>query len=269
LCITGVPRLYKFTSRNIFENLININQNYEFDFIMCIQLENINDTTYQQFSNKYNINDILDIYKPKIYEIKNDGYQYDKLYRCVQLKNEYEEKNKFKYDLVMKIRFETYFFEKLLLDNFIDIEDNEIIVSTNPSRNYDIQCGLYNYTYAYINKIINENTYYEYIFKNRNEINHNLRITDQFITTSNGVNFIIKLIENINYHLIVFKDKINIAHEAYLYIGTLINKMKYRVYDFRIDLCHTAIYYNFENHIHYTKEFQEKVRKLKYDGSIS
>src|SRR3989344_5601115 len=273
ILMTGVPRLYKFTSSKLFENVINYNKNIEFDIIMCIQLENIKDSKnslYDKYRNgKYDYTDIINTYKPKKCIIMNEGYQYDKLYKCIKSKNEYEKEKNITYDLIIKLRFETYFFDKLILDQFMNIDDKTIIVECEVIKDNKLAIEEYNYTYGYINKLMSEIIYIDFIRNNSAKLNITNGIGNNFITTSKGINFIIELMDKINYKKLVFETNKNITHEVYLGIGMIMCNMKYIVNTLNENLAHLAVKPEACATIkEFTPEFQDIVKRLKYDGSF-
>jgi hypothetical protein len=232
LIITGAPRLYKFTSKNLRLNLLDCNENCTFHVFMCIQLANMQSPERnRKYDNKYyDENDIVNTYRPTKHFVMNTGNQHDKLVKCVQMIKEHEKENNIMYDFVFKIRFETYFFNKFNFQDIFHMQKDEIVTQWNICRDINVSNNLKDKTIKFMNNIIDHHTFNNYLINNAKEINETCNIPDNFITSSWGINFILNT------------DKIfrcsHTNYEAYLYTKVLFHQLKYLPYSLNLIMCH-------------------------------
>ncbi len=156
VCISGIPRLYKISYESFKKQIINYNPEYDFDFFLYIKL-NAN-SKYNIDVYNYDVNDIINTYKPKKYFIDNniitkkDSFvqltqQCDNVINSIELKIQYEQENNMLYDYTMRYRFEIYNKNpiKLLLpntdDECVNANVNDDIVNIYKSHfvNLDMQ----------------------------------------------------------------------------------------------------------------------------------
>jgi hypothetical protein len=128
VCISGIPRLYSVSYASFKKHIIDINVDYDFDFFLYIKTDSKNTAYYKYNIDRYNydINDIINTYKPKNYVVDNLDkskkdilneltQQCDNVINCIKLKIDYEQKNNVKYDYVIKYRFDLYTKEDYIL----------------------------------------------------------------------------------------------------------------------------------------------------------
>lgn len=115
LCLSGriddnIEKIYNNLKKNLLDH-------YNVDIFMNVDKES---------------NLIKKIYKPKKYVVFNkliesNNYldnvtntMFYRIYECNKYSKEYEEKNNFKYDLIIRLRVDINLYERLYLDNFFD-----------------------------------------------------------------------------------------------------------------------------------------------------
>jgi|SRR3989344_1687928 len=262
LCYSGIPRFWHFTYLNILENLIKCNPDYQFDIFMCIQTSFKKSTSkvYKQYEKSYSTNAIISLYNPKKYKIKNDGYQFDKVYETFLLKQQYELEHNFTYDIVFRMRFEIIF--------NIPVKLNELIITDNTiycidyCKNKLSSNLLFDQVNALNKNIINKSTFIDNIKLNNHKLIGNYGIIDWFFFgNSQSMNFFIPLYQQINYQSLVFSKKNNISHELYVHIGIYLSNLKLESINycsFYVLLTHLF------THPTYSKNFsQDLINKLK------
>lgn len=185
LLITGTVRNYKHnysTWYKYFIELFNVDIFFHTYDIYGYKLSPIGNPE-PDMSRKININEIITLIRPKKYKIDNleekliefkkdiptqfinKGLAYPEyiksqlysIYSANKLKHEYEKENNFKYDIVMKIRFDTMFNSYLNLNDIEHILSNsDIILCGHPNiggmvyKNACINCMN---TYTYLNAV--------------------------------------------------------------------------------------------------------------------
>lgn len=145
VCLSGFPRTMR----------------YSYPYLKKYILDQLNPDIfffgYSDHEHLISSQDIIDTYKPKLYKIRTyteeieDEFieiyggldfrnpelpaatpiqilsQYYNMYQSNELRKEYEYKNNFKYDMVMRLRTDYYFWRPLSEDE-LDIKDNEIYI---------------------------------------------------------------------------------------------------------------------------------------------
>jgi hypothetical protein len=262
ILLTGAPRLYKFTSKNLFDNLIFHNKpKCVFDIFMCLQISNMN-TGKPNYDNRYyDIDDIIRRYKPAEWHIMNNGLQDDKFYKCVQILKSYEKEKNIIYDLIIKLRFETFFMDKFDCEPFFDLKPNEIVAKYPACKDKNLSETLNNMCDDLVNKRINQDKFYDYTQKNSHILSHNCHLSDELITTSYAIEFIISLINNID------RQRSHVSHETYTYMGMLLHKLKQKGGYMNCVMLHLVITSYQKTNI--VKQLEKILNVLNYDGSVS
>jgi hypothetical protein len=113
ILISGFPRTFKSCRQSLFDNLININ-NHEFDIYLYTwqPSKNQHNSNLKDEDNIYDINELIETYKPKKYVFENvdDWMKNNKLktgqWYTLQKCWELMESTNTKYDLVIRYRFD-------------------------------------------------------------------------------------------------------------------------------------------------------------------
>jgi len=128
LCISGGLRNYKDTHYSVKHFLLDCN-NVD---IFYYGLEN-------KEGKEQNIKDFTELYNPKKivinkndfydqipcrYHIKSSFYGFYNVLKCNELKSNYEEENKFKYDFVIRVRPDYFWFRSITSDEFEAAKEN-------------------------------------------------------------------------------------------------------------------------------------------------
>jgi len=169
VCFSGHMRLYQEFMEHFYEQFVHKNQGYDFDFFIDTWDKSnyhvdkwCKDITFDELINvfgdklkKINIdkNDNMlssDSYKDVMekYKInhKGDGSHiinmFYKVYKCNELKREYENEYNFEYDVVIRHRTDYFINGELILDNLnmdnINIINNSIVLPNESDNSYSI-----------------------------------------------------------------------------------------------------------------------------------
>tara|TARA_R110002167_G_scaffold258994_4_gene465524 strand:+ start:456 stop:1169 length:714 start_codon:yes stop_codon:yes gene_type:complete len=177
ICLSGQTRNSELCYPFISDNIVKCNSDHDFDFFIHTW-EGSDGSSSWESSIDIDKESIIDIYNPRLYDIEkqklfnNDIGDYKtilgdismikrvksmfySILRCNELKCKYEKDNNFKYDCVIRLRFDFQIQSPLLLDmdlNKISIKDekshdeysvNDHIAISN-SDNMDIYSNVYN-----------------------------------------------------------------------------------------------------------------------------
>lgn len=165
LCISGQIRSWNLVKNNWFDNFLNINDvDVFFHFwhnsdnsyyvtnrgngVVDVYGDVLNEHLLGRYGD-YDISDILNSFKPKSFQIEhpldpsvsNTNSMFHSIQRCNNLKNNYERDHNFKYDLVIRSRFDLLFTEPVIIQ---EINNNTLYVKNRPGG-----CGGLNDWFAY------------------------------------------------------------------------------------------------------------------------
>jgi hypothetical protein len=177
ICLSGQPRNSELCHPFIMDNIVNCNKEHDFDFFIHTW-EGSDGSSSWESSIDGNKSNIIDLYKPKLFEIEQQkefsdyigGYpsilgefnqikrvksMFYSILKCNKLKSKFESDNNFKYDCVIRLRFDFQIETPLILDmdlNMLSVKNekshdewaiNDHIAISN-SKNMDTYSDLYN-----------------------------------------------------------------------------------------------------------------------------
>ena len=144
ICFSGQIRSFNLVKENLKKYLL-LHNDYQID-VFCHTYFKYDKTSYKNYYNDncpmvyggygdLNLNDVIDTLRPVSFKFEYPHYQensksmYYSMYKCNELKKEYEEVNNFIYDIVVKVRYDFY-----LESNFIFI-NSDMLFGINRSGN--------------------------------------------------------------------------------------------------------------------------------------
>lgn len=176
ICLSGQPRNSELCYPFIMDNIVNCNKEHDFDFFIHTW-EGSDGSSSWESSIDNDKTDVIKLYNPKKYLIEpqkifnndvgdciGDGVgnmskrmksMFYSIFKCNELKIEYEKENNFTYDCVIRIRFDLQLESPLIIDmdlNKLTVKDekshdewaiNDHIAISN-SKNMDVYSNMYN-----------------------------------------------------------------------------------------------------------------------------
>ena len=134
----GMIRTYKRTHKSFFQNVVdpNLKDGWEIDIFMHTWnvFNQVDPSTWHKTHNYFpsmnnkeltqkDIDDILEIYNPKKFQIDKDTRdcgRYESIKRAMKLRIDYEEEQNVKYDWYLTTRTDIFFLNQLKIMDFID-----------------------------------------------------------------------------------------------------------------------------------------------------
>ena len=158
LCLSGQPRGIPYSCQQILDNIINVNENVDVFLHTWFDPNDIGKSygsaqPHQDNHVGYVKEDtdsiLLDNFKPKKYIIEPQrefpfartfkshptarqevmASIFYTMYKANELKKEYEKENNFKYDCVIRTRYDLYYQSPIVINNYLDILNDKIVVS--------------------------------------------------------------------------------------------------------------------------------------------
>lgn len=165
LCISGQIRSWNLVKSNWFKNFLDINDvdvfchfwhNSDNSYYVTNRgngvMDEYGDVPSEHLLGRYgdyDISDILNSFRPKSFQIEhpldssisNTNSMFHSIQRCNNIKNNYEKDHNFKYDLVIRSRFDLLFTDPVFIE---EVNMNTLYVKNRPGG-----CGGLNDWFAY------------------------------------------------------------------------------------------------------------------------
>ena len=129
VCITGQLRSWDRVKDNILQNIIRDNTDVFFVCDEDLSIPNINHEIIKDNHNFYD-ESILQLFRSRKNpetSVENCINMYYKIMKCNELKTQYENEKKFKYDIVIRLRTDTHFQEPVIFSE----DRNKIFIPNN------------------------------------------------------------------------------------------------------------------------------------------